>query len=698
MFKKFISCLLIVLMLIPSWVVLADEADETEYGTGLIDMDEESWEAFNNSLPRIVDVKLNKYGVQRLNGYTGHLEISNEPTADLAGVEGYEVAPLGEETVTVMPGDVQLASDSDDSDNGEATADVSPSPTPTPPPSVDNSDSDAFPGIDSQGIYNSCVAWSLGYYQLTNNNCVVRGLSADEKVDGKRKNVINPLWIYSLINAGYGSGTFLSDTCAAIMYYGAPTYAAFNNKFGTSSYSKWYLDQDVMENALSNRPKEVQYSPLYSNGSFSTESKEFIKLKKILLNGYIASVRVDYNSLEFASKAKEDKAAVKSARDLLPGEDPKAHALTIVGYDDGFWIDVNGNGSEDPGEYGAFKIANSWGGHKQTTKGYLWLSYDAFKKTSGVSGVDNGDRIEPFKDYYFLKPTKEYQPALVANVELSAKDRTQISVKLGVSEIDNPETAVDESNGVKENGGYLSVTGGYNTAFYDVQSGGLANVSGRSFSGLSVSHNPNEETVTVPFDLTNVISKCYNNGIDYNSKLRFYVKVRDCKDDSYSTTLKSFTVIDTATGKTYSSQNSSNITVNNSEAVKEVIIDKMPTHIMGKDSDSVNIDFSNNISSSSLANSLYLRDSSNTVYNVDWEVSGKRLKVFPFVNSNIVQTNTVNNLYLKGQISSLGGNRLSSTLEAPETITEVTPADTFRLPIYKLTEFVDIDDGKLGYD
>ncbi len=29
MFKKFISCLLIVLMLIPSWVVLADEADET---------------------------------------------------------------------------------------------------------------------------------------------------------------------------------------------------------------------------------------------------------------------------------------------------------------------------------------------------------------------------------------------------------------------------------------------------------------------------------------------------------------------------------------------------------------------------------------------------------------------------------------------------------------------------------------------
>ena len=70
---------------------------------------------------------------------------------------------------------------------------------------------------------------------------------------------------------------------------------------------------------------------------------------------------------------------------------------------------------------------------------------------------------------------------------------------------------------------------------------------------------------------------------------------------------------------------------------------------------------SNNISSSSLANSLYLRDSSNTVYNVDWEVSGTRLQVFPFVNSNIIQTNTVNNLYLKGQISSLGGNRLSNT-------------------------------------
>ena len=46
--------------------------------------------------------------------------------------------------------------------------------------------------------------------------------------------------------------------------------------------------------------------------------------------------------------------------------------MTIVGYDDDAWLDVNGNGQRDIGEVGAFKIANSWGsswGHG----GYIWL-------------------------------------------------------------------------------------------------------------------------------------------------------------------------------------------------------------------------------------------------------------------------------------------------------------------------------------
>lgn len=35
--------------------------------------------------------------------------------------------------------------------------------------------------------------------------------------------------------------------------------------------------------------------------------------------------------------------------------------MTLVGYNDNIWVDINGNGIVDNGEKGAFKIANSWG-------------------------------------------------------------------------------------------------------------------------------------------------------------------------------------------------------------------------------------------------------------------------------------------------------------------------------------------------
>ncbi len=38
-----------------------------------------------------------------------------------------------------------------------------------------------------------------------------------------------------------------------------------------------------------------------------------------------------------------------------------SHAMTIVGYNDAVWTDINSNGVIDAGEKGAFRIANSWG-------------------------------------------------------------------------------------------------------------------------------------------------------------------------------------------------------------------------------------------------------------------------------------------------------------------------------------------------
>jgi len=35
--------------------------------------------------------------------------------------------------------------------------------------------------------------------------------------------------------------------------------------------------------------------------------------------------------------------------------------MSIVGYDDSIWCDINGNGVAEAAEKGAFKVANSWG-------------------------------------------------------------------------------------------------------------------------------------------------------------------------------------------------------------------------------------------------------------------------------------------------------------------------------------------------
>ena len=69
------------------------------------------------------------------------------------------------------------------------------------------------------------------------------------------------------------------------------------------------------------------------------------------------------------------------------------HAMTVVGYNDQIWTDINGNGVVDNGEKGAFRIANSWGtGCKEG--GFCWMAYDALKGSSAVSGAPSAGRID----------------------------------------------------------------------------------------------------------------------------------------------------------------------------------------------------------------------------------------------------------------------------------------------------------------
>jgi chitodextrinase len=108
--------------------------------------------------------------------------------------------------------------------------------------------------------------------------------------------------------------------------------------------------------------------------------------------------------------------------------------MTVVGYDDRLWVDLNSNGLVDDGEKGAFKVANSWGsGWRQN--GFAWFAYDALKAVSAVSGAPADGRVEGWWDRtaYWMTAKAEYAPKLTAEFTLNHAKRNQLYVTLGVS-------------------------------------------------------------------------------------------------------------------------------------------------------------------------------------------------------------------------------------------------------------------------
>jgi hypothetical protein len=113
-----------------------------------------------------------------------------------------------------------------------------------------------------------------------------------------------------------------------------------------------------------------------------------------------------------------------------------SHAMTIVGYDDTVWVDLNGNGMVDTGEMGAFKVANSWG-TSFANSGFIWVSYDALKDVSVVPGGPSSATRRPLIQQstgFLLTVPASYTPRLVAEITLQTVTRNQIEIYFGSSD------------------------------------------------------------------------------------------------------------------------------------------------------------------------------------------------------------------------------------------------------------------------
>jgi hypothetical protein len=195
-------------------------------------------------------------------------------------------------------------------------------------------------------------------------------------------------------------------------------------------------------------------------------------LKAQLSNGHVVVIATYVNSWaqklvgNDCSISQDDAFAGQKIAGYLKNTNLGGHGMTIVGYNDNLWCDLNANGIVDNGEKGAFKIANSWG-TSDWNSGYRWVSYDALRSSSAVSSSGTwpaSDRSSSgifwSGNYFTLTARGDYTPSLLAEVTLNHAKRGQMSVSLGTSgTLTTTPTSTWTSGAVNYSGGNLAFNG-----------------------------------------------------------------------------------------------------------------------------------------------------------------------------------------------------------------------------------------------
>ncbi len=296
-----------------------------------------------------------------------------------------------------------------------------PVPTYTLPSAVDNSALNAFPPIASQGAIGSCASFCTTYYMLTHMTALARGWDAKSGGTGFR---FSTRLTYNMINGGNDNGSSTGGAVTFIRRHGGMLLSewGYNN-----DYRIWPTDAVKWRNALSRK--------ISAYGSISGfDSEEGLNLlRQMLVNGYVLVFSTGNPAGQWKTRDMlGTKIVYMYNTDATPGG---GHAMTIVGYDDDLWCDVNNNAAEDPGEHGAVKIANSWGvtDNYGMNAGFYWVAYDALRRETAVSGwtPPEGRRYAFNSASWILAPSTDYRPELVCEFTVRHPKRRWMVLSTG---------------------------------------------------------------------------------------------------------------------------------------------------------------------------------------------------------------------------------------------------------------------------
>ena len=431
------------------------------------------------------------------------------------------------------------------------------------PSAVDNSQSIYFPKIKSQGRIGSCVGWGNVYYMFTYTYNKAHGITTTEQ------NTFCPSLNYNLVSMAGNGGTWTDKMLDMLKYQGAATVdkcAIINPRsdylLKETDYKTWIPQKNVWEDTLKHQIKDYvfyansykrtsSYSgyPLISSSTKITGAKDsdldFIKMA--LSNGEVLSFCSDHSNWQTVKIKNKTQAtnrpsyyndinnAVVGEYAVTATKYTYGHCMTIVGYNDNIWIDINNNNVIDDAEMGAFKIANSWGDSRyDENNGFMWIAYDALNKVSAVNGAPElSTRNCIFYDVAGITVDTDATTSGV-HLEYTLKTTNRNDNKLSV-------TAKDK-NGVVVGTKYVAP---YNDSLGD--------------GAYSYYGDSQDLDGTMTFDLDNVVpGVSYKNFKDYTWTVTAY-------DGSASADLdvSSIKIVDSVNNKEYP-MNSAAFTVNNS--------------------------------------------------------------------------------------------------------------------------------------
>lgn len=310
----------------------------------------------------------------------------------------------------------------------------------------DNSTSKYFPPIGNQLSLGSCTTFATTYYQLSYMVAFVRHNNDPNWIVNVNPpdytKIFSPRWTYNFQRNSENKGSPFWGNYDVLQFNGACRWSTF--PYNGVDYRSWCTAPGPWEEAIYQRIKPIRY----------ILDINLDEIKNALVTGYILTFGTYVSSWQYATikdnpNSTEDDLYIGKGIAYWVNGQSGGHAMTIVGYNDAIWTDINKNRKIDTGEIGAFRIANSWG-NTWKEAGFTWLAYDALRAVSAVSGGPSLGRVPAFPEghVYAMELEPTYIPKLLAQFTLNHAKRNQLLVNLGISDTTASEPTISLYPGV----------------------------------------------------------------------------------------------------------------------------------------------------------------------------------------------------------------------------------------------------------